>query len=304
MKHVPTIIAWVGIAVLLTASFPTLSISYHWIVHPETAGRVTEGVIISVALGVLGLLLATIGGFFSKSRAVAWGVIITGAVYLLAFVPWAIRVPSGHEWIAALPPGVWCLICGFVLLAKRHRGWWLVTVLGAPVIIVVCAVVIPSLVNAPTYQPIELQSFEVGSNEITLVPTGGYYCLVTNEKDGYTQEYLRLWVQCSSCPYIEVRPPRNGKLMPLLEAGSVPLDQIDVPQVGYKAVVWTEDATGRYGLNVEYNEKGAWSFNVRPACVSYTKRGDEERYVVFRLKEHIPGERLVIEYRYAEPAIP
>ena len=303
MKRIPAIIAWVGVAVVLTASVPTFNISWWWITRPETAGRVTEGVIISIALGVLGLLPAAIGGFFARSRAIAWGIIIAGAIYLLAFVPWAVQVPSGHEWLTALPPGAVCVMCGCSLLTTRHRGWWFAASFGIPVIIVVSAVGIPALLNAPVYQPVELQSLEVGSDELTLtfVPTGGYYRLVTNEKDGYTWEYLRLWVQGASSKYIEVRPPRSGSLMLLLEAGTGPLDQIAVPEVEYKAVVWTEDAFGRHGLNVEYNKKGSWSFNVRPVCVSYTKRDDEERYVIFRLKEHIPGERLVIEYRYSKP---
>jgi hypothetical protein len=54
----------------------------------------------------------------------------------------------------------------------------------------------------------------------------------------------------------------------------------------------------------EYRKGGEWSFNMKPVCVSYPKRVNEERYVIFRLKEHVPGEFMVIEYRYAQPATP
>ncbi len=45
MKRIPAIIAWVGVAIVLVASWPTFNISWWWITRPETAGRVTEGVV-------------------------------------------------------------------------------------------------------------------------------------------------------------------------------------------------------------------------------------------------------------------
>jgi hypothetical protein len=94
-------------------------------------------------------------------------------------------------------------------------------------------------------------------------------------------------------------------LMPLLHSDYtiIPLDRISVPVLGYKE--WEElSPVGSGSMLVEYSENSKWSFNLRPVCVSYTEHGNEERYVIFRLKEHTPGERMVIEYSYVQPADP
>ena len=312
MKRVPAIIAWIGVAIVLGASWPTLVISYEWIVRPQTAGRVTEGVIVSVALGILGLLPAAIGGFFSRSKAVAWGIIIAGAVYLLAFIPWVIL--GNNEWLFALLPGAWCLVNGFALLTTRHRGWWFAAVFALPIAVIAGTAGISALINAPVYQPVPLQPPAVGSGELTLTiePTGGYYRLVTTEADGSTREHLRLWVQGAGSTYVQVSAPGGGKLMMLPHTNDVPLGGIAVPPIGQQFWVYADSQTGpwrleprgNHGRLIEYHEGGAFSFNAARTCVSYTKRGEEERYVIFRLKEHVPGERMVIEYRYAQPATP
>ena len=272
-KRVPTIIAWVigwvGIAALLTTFLPGLLLPRWWWI-----------------LGILGVTLSVIGGFFARSRVVSWGIIIAGAAYTLY---WAIKIPVPFFWLVVLPPGIIAVICGCALLKTRRRGWRFLVVFA----ILVAALLIWDfwafgLFNrAPEYQPVELQPPEAEGGEVTLLgQTGGYYRLVTTEKDGSTREYLRLRVQGASSTYIEVRAPLDGRLMYLAGVEDEPLDQISVPAVGYEG----------------YHEHTAWSFHSEPACVSYTTHGNDERYVIFRLKEHIPGERLIIEYRYAMPS--
>jgi hypothetical protein len=101
--------------------------------RPETAGRITEGVFVSVFLGVIGILPALIGGFIARSRRASWAIIAAGAVYLLAFLPWAMLDRSA-EWLFGTPPGIVCVTCGSALLATRHRGWWFALALVSPVV--------------------------------------------------------------------------------------------------------------------------------------------------------------------------
>jgi hypothetical protein len=317
MKKVPFVIAWMGVATLLAASLPTFNISCEYVVHPQTAGRVTEGAILSVVLGIFGVLLSGIGGFFTKSRVVALGIISSGAIYIIAFIPWIIRVPSGYEWLSALPPGVVAVICGCALLTTRHRIWWFLGSFGVPVLLLIVVVlgVFGVFQPAPVYEPIELPPSETVSGEITLAldSDGGYYSIITSETDGFSREYLRLWHQGPYSTCIDVMSPRAGMLLPLVGDVDVPIDQISLPVVGYQAKVysdvgpqgpWRYDPPGRYGRIIAYSETARWSYNITPACVSYTKHDNIEQYVIFRLKEYVLGERVVIEYRYAQPTTP
>ena len=135
------IIAWVGVAIVLAASWPTIMISREYMVSPNTAGNITEGVIGSFFGGVLGLFPALIGGFIARSRPAVWGIIAAGGVYLLAFLPW-ILADSSKEWLFGMPPGIICVTAGSALLATRHRGWWLALAVVAPIIACVGTVVI------------------------------------------------------------------------------------------------------------------------------------------------------------------
>jgi hypothetical protein len=266
---------------------------------------VTEGVIVSITLGILGFLVAMIAGFPVKNRLVSWGTIIAGGIYIFAFVPWILL--GNTEWVSALFPGILCIIGGCVLLASRHRGWWFAAVLVVPIVITAGAVGISTLLNTHEYQPVQIKPPEAGSGEIilTLAANGGHYCLVTTGSCGDTWECLRIWDQGASSRFIAVEAPQDGMLMPLLHSDYtiIPLDRISVPVLGYKE--WEElSPVGSGSMLVEYSENSKWSFNLRPVCVSYTEHGNEERYVIFRLKEHTPGERMVIEYSYVQPADP
>jgi hypothetical protein len=300
IERITLVIAWTGIALVLASSVPTFNISCSWITSPETAGRVTEGIIVSVILGILGFLLAMIAGFFSNNRRVSLGIIIAGVIYLLAFIPWILL--GNNEWVLALFPSVLCIIGGFVLKVSRYRGWWFAAVFVVPVVIVAGAAGIYSLLNTPEYQPVQLKMPEETGSEITLSlgPAGGHYSLVSTGSDGYTWEYLRIWDQGTSSRFIAVETPQDGMLMPLLHMENITLDRISVPCLGYSQL---ERISPTESLLVEYRQT-SWSFNMKPACVSYTKHGDEEYYMIFRLKEHTPGEQMVIEYTYVQPADP
>lgn len=302
VKRIYSVIAWTGIALVLVGSVPAFSISCAWITSPETAGRVTEGVIVSVILGILGFLLAMIAGFLAKNRRVSLGIIIAGGVYTLAFVPWILL--GNTEWVSALFPGVLCIIGGFVMLAKRHSGWrirlrYVIATIMVPIVIIAAIIGVPAIIHtffAPGFLTAQLQPPEVGSGEITLVvgSNGGSYRLVTNEKDAYTWEYLRVSGGSAG-------PPRKGKILPLHNSENIPLEQISVPGVKSPESAFPGDYSG---MGVYRYDTGWWGISIIGTCVTVSERGDETRYVVFRLKEYVPEERMVLEYRYLQPAAP
>jgi len=68
------IVGWAGVVLVLLATVPAFNISYVWVTDRFRAGRISEGVIMTLLVGVLGSVLALTGAFASRSRTVSWGV--------------------------------------------------------------------------------------------------------------------------------------------------------------------------------------------------------------------------------------
>jgi hypothetical protein len=273
------VLAWVGIGLVFFASFPSFSISNRWIVDPINAGHVTEGVIVTFLLGVPGVLLALIGGLLSRSKLAACGIIVAGAIYILSFAGWILD--GNNEWVPAFPPGVICVTCGCALLMKRRRGWWFLgTIVFNIVIFLAVFTVVPAIqarLNAAKYQSVYLAPLEAAGGEISLKNDDHIYQFIGQEANGSTWHY-----NLSVLKYEGVTMVSSQELLPLGDVGNNPLDGIPIPP--------------RYGYeNHSYDVVEGNTF------ISISRSGNELRYLVFRVKGFVPGERLVLEYHYAQP---
>jgi hypothetical protein len=94
--------------------------------------------------------------------------------------------------------------------------------------------------------------------------------------------------------------PPKGKLLPLHNTGDIPLDKLAVPSVDAPDSAFP---VGFNGMGVYRYGQGWWSMQGIGTCVTVSSRAGESRYVVFRLKDHAWGERMVLEYRYVQPAV-
>ena len=121
MKILLEILAWFGLALIVPGLLLSYSSSWTWI----STGQLGSGVgyVVTAGVGVIGTLLALIGGFITRPKYFWTGAIVVGVAYIASFYGYVVDFETKFilGLFVMLLPGLACIAAGIVIrkLTKR-----------------------------------------------------------------------------------------------------------------------------------------------------------------------------------------
>jgi hypothetical protein len=124
MKTFMKILAWFGLLIILPSLLLSYSSSWTWI----STGQLGSGVgyVVTAGVGVIGTLLALIGGFIARPKYFWIGAIVVGVAYIASFYGYVVDFETKFilGLFVMLLPGLACIVAGIIIrkLDKRTQS--------------------------------------------------------------------------------------------------------------------------------------------------------------------------------------
>ena len=115
-----TIIAWLGLLIIVPGLLLSYSSSWTWI----STGQLGSGVgyVVTTGVGVIGTLLALIGGFIARPKYFWIGAIVVGVAYIASFYGYVVDFKFIPGLFVMLLPGLACIAAGIVIRKLNKRA--------------------------------------------------------------------------------------------------------------------------------------------------------------------------------------
>lgn len=121
MKILLKILAWFGLALIVPGLLLSYSSSWTWI----STGQLGSGVgyVVTAGVGVIGTLLALIGGFITRPKYFWIGAIVVGVAYIASFYGYVVDFETKFilGLFVMLLPGLVCIAAGIVIRKLNKR---------------------------------------------------------------------------------------------------------------------------------------------------------------------------------------
>lgn len=121
MKILLEILAWFGLALIVPGLLLSYSSSWTWI----STGQLGSGVgyVVTACVGVIGTLLALIGGFITRPKYFWIGAIVVGVAYIASFYGYVVDFETKFilGLFVMLLPGLVCIAAGIVIRKLNKR---------------------------------------------------------------------------------------------------------------------------------------------------------------------------------------
>jgi len=116
-----TIIAWLGLLIIVPGLLLSYSSSWTWI----STGQLGSGVgyVVTAGVGAIGTLLALIGGFIARPKYFWIGAIVVGVAYIASFYGYVVDFETKFilGLFVMLLPGLACIAAGIVIRKLNKR---------------------------------------------------------------------------------------------------------------------------------------------------------------------------------------
>ncbi len=121
MKILLKILAWFGLVLIVLGLLLSYSSSWTWI----STGQLGSGVgyVVTAGVGVIGTLLALIGGVITRPKYFWIGAIVVGVAYIASFYGYVVDFETKFilGLFVMLLPGLVCIAAGIVIRKLNKR---------------------------------------------------------------------------------------------------------------------------------------------------------------------------------------
>ena len=121
MKTFLKVLAWFGLLIIV----PSLLLSYSSFWTLVSTGQLGSGVgyVVTAGVGVIGTLLALIGGFIARPKYFWLGAMVVGVAYVASFYGYAVDFELKYLWglLVMLLPGLACIATGIAIRKLNKR---------------------------------------------------------------------------------------------------------------------------------------------------------------------------------------
>ena len=122
MKKFLRILAWFGLLLIIPGLLLSYSSSWVMISSPGQLGSAV-GYVVTAGVGIIGTVLALIGGFIARPKYFWIGAIVVGTAYVASFYGYVadFKLNMLGGIITMLLPGLACIVAG-IAIRKLSKG--------------------------------------------------------------------------------------------------------------------------------------------------------------------------------------